>query len=320
VHRCGIEVCVVVNGSSGQQLWRFDPATGSVTGKAPVSLPQGAGDDALLAGADHDRDLSTFIVASRGPVEVGQYSSSGDHLDWSVLASTLFGDAAVGPNGGWEGWSSSSGWVIWLGLQTPANSPRPEAGNVLPRGAVAGVSSTGVALWLRNDRHPCFFLAGDVPTLCDGDLRIVSTTSAEARPSKIEGVDTTTGQTTWTVDLAGTIDEYDTSGQVLHVDDMTYLVATPAGLTRIDLTDGPQPTADANQIGWCQPDRNVHDDIDQGTQTRSYIRSTGHYPCLGGQPVDEPAAYPVPNFAGVNAGGWSAWIVDSHVHGRRQTS
>ncbi len=319
--RCGSDVCLIVSGSAGHEMWRFDPATGPVLGTAPISLPQGPGDDALLSAADHDNDLSAFTVASRGPVFVGQYSADGAHLDWSQPASILFHEIPVSPSGGWAAWSSPSGWVVWLGPETDAATPKPQPGDHVSRGAVAGVGPDGAARWLRADRHPCFFLNGDVPTLCDGDIHVLTDHSAEARPSAIEGIDSTTGATSWTIDLQGTIDEMDPSGQVLRLDDTTYLVTTPDGLARLDLTTGPQPAADGDAVGWCQPAPGDSDKIRHGTGVRAYVRSPGSYPCtMGGAPAERPSTFPIPHFAGVNADGWSAWIVDGQVHGERQGS
>jgi len=317
VHRCGDAVCVTVDGFETKELWRIDRATGDVLGKATSALPQGPGDDAAIDASDNGGDMSQFIVASRGPVYVGQFSSNGEHLDWSVPATTLYPNTDVSPNGGWEGWSTPTGWVVWLGSARDRAAPKPQPGDSLPRGAVAGIGQDGAALWFRADRHPCFFLGENDPTLCDGALQINSSGKAEARPSAIEGIDTATGATTWTVALNGTIDEFDATGQVLRLDDHVVLVDSPSGLVHLDLVSGPTPApgAAATTVGWCQPARNASDDITSSSGTGTYTRSTGSYPCrMGGDPADQPPVLPVPSFAGVDASGWSAWIVDGTVH------
>jgi outer membrane protein assembly factor BamB len=314
---CGPDLCLTVTHATGaDELWRIDRASGAVLGKSHVSLPQGPGREAFISGTGPtDDDESQFIVASRGPVLIGQFSADGAHLDWAQPVTTVFGNAAVSPNGGWAGRPVDGGWVVWLGRAAAPSDPKPQPGDQLPRGAVAGISSDGTPRWVRTDRHACLFLDTTTPTLCDGQLHVISATTVEGRPSTIEGVDPHTGATTWTVPVNGTIDEFHPAGEVLRLDETSFLVTTPAGLVHLDVTTGPAPTSDRSAIGWCRPDGPVTDDIHVGSRTIKYARYLGYFPCrMGGTPADQPAKLPVPSFAGVSTDGWSAWVINGHVH------
>ena len=315
---CGPSVCLVVEAVAGEEVWRFDPETGDVQGTAEVSLPGGPGHDAFLSGID-DEDISTFITASRGPVIIGQHSASGATLDWARPVDEVFGGEDVSPNGGWAGWpTDDGGWVIWLGSgKRPPG--QPQAGDTFERGAVGGVTADGSPRWVRPDRHPCVFALAEVPVVCDGILTMTSNSTGSARPDMMEGIDPLTGATTWQLELGGAVDEFDSSADVLRIDDVTLLITTAAGLQLVDLRSGATPGADADAVGWCQPDLNQDDAIAVRGDTEDYLRSAGFYPCrLGGESVDEPASLPVPDFAGVRSGEYSAWVVDGAVHAQRQ--
>jgi len=314
VQRCGTSVCVFVYEGKDQQLWSLDPATGKVRSRADVSLPGGPGGDAIITGIGGDDDISSFISASRGPVVVGQYSADGGRLDWSQPVDRLFSGVDVSPEGGWAGWpAGDGGWVIWLG----SGGRRPtqiNPGDTFTRGAVAGAGADGSPRWLRNDRHPCFFTLS-APVLCDGVTTMSSSTSGSSKPTVMEGVDPVAGTTSWTLPLGGAVDEFDTSATVLRLDDSSFLVTTADGPRTVDLRAGPKPANDTNLVGWCQPRADVTDTISVLGRESKFIRSGGHFPChLGGQPVDEPASLPIPDFAGAHSGGYSAWVVNGVVH------
>jgi hypothetical protein len=319
VHACGEGVCLVVHVTRRTQLWQFDRTTGEILNRGNASAKDGRGDDAIVTGdhtAEGESDISRFITASRGPVFISQFSDAGAQTDWSEPVSDLFGDLAVSPNGGWAGWPVDGGWIIHLG---PAADPpaKPKVGETFSPGALAGFDDAGGHRWVHADRGPCFLFLASTPSECDGDVEVTSDTTASVRPQRAIGLDPLTGEATWTLELDGTIDEFDASKQVLQIDDNVFLVMAPAGPTLLDVRQGPAPATDARAVGWCTPGQNARDEIDTGNTVTPYKRASSPFPCrLGGERVTDPPL-PVPEFAGVVSGDWSAWMEEGVVLAKR---
>ena len=318
VRGCGESVCLVVHLPRRTQLWRFDTTTGEVINRGNASAKDGKGDDAVVSSnhTDGKSDMFRFVTASRSPVFISQFSDAGAQIDWSEPASDLFGDTAVSPNGGWAGWPVDGGWIIHLG---PVADPsaKPKAGDTFSPGALAGFDDSGGHRWVHPDRGPCFLFLTWTPSECDGDVEMTSDTTVSVRPQRAIGLDPLTGDPTWSLDLGGTIDEFDAGKQVLQIDDNVFLVVAPAGPVLLDVRHGPTSTADTLAEGWCTPGHNARDDIDTGTTVTSYKRASSPFPCrLGGELVVDPAV-PVPEFAGVTSGEWSAWVEDGVVQAKR---
>ncbi len=316
---CGDDACAFVVSRRGTELWRLDRRTGAVLATPKVGMPLPAGHDAILSDP-----LDRLLVASRGPVILRQYSATGESLDWSVAAEDAFPGVAVSPRGGWAAFrASDGGWAVWLGPDyvplVPGSTLFLSAGKTLSRGSVAGLGPDGAPRWLARNRHFCSFsLSSPIPALCDGDARGIGGRGIEVRPHTAAGLDLTTGERTWALALDGAIDEWNLTEDVVLLNEQAMLLRLTSGTVRLDLYAGPVEGEAIDLTGWCVPDSSRGDKVRSSPWLR-YKRADHPFPCrMGAIREAQPAATPIPAFAGVNVAGWSAWVEDGHVHALRQ--
>jgi putative pyrroloquinoline-quinone binding quinoprotein len=310
VWSCGEDLCLIAY-VPGARLWKISKADGSDVADYPLDIAEGRGASVVLDNDPREGDGASLLVADCcRPVYLAQFGRLGATRTWSKPASDLFGPTPVNSAGGWAVTRVANGWIVWLGPEVDCcKGPRS-----YPPGAVAGFDDDGRSRWIAAQRRPCEMFPSS-GALCDGEIHDYRLAKA-AKSDAVEGRDPLTGAVSWKLDLNGEIDENRYADKIVRMDANRYVVALSTGPVLLDVRDGPSSPPPEPIVGWCRADLEL--DVIKGWMAESpYVRTRHFFPCrLGAQPVDP--TLPIPDFAGVNAMGWSAWVVDGHVHAKRQ--